>query len=253
MPGPESGRLAQDGIRCRRVHEGLDHPHQGERARVGAVVVRGRLGRFGGQPQTGALRQGKGTGHHDRAHPDRRLGKPHHIGRPARGGRCDGFEAWRDHLAALDWDQVLDATGLTRAQIQDAAALFAASSKTVVCWAMGITQHKNAVATIKEIVNVTLLQGNIGKPGAGLCPVRGHSNVQGDRTMGIWEKLPTHFGDALREEFGFEPPRRRGLDVVDSIRAMRDGIAGSSSASAATSSPRPRTPTSPRPPCAAAT
>ena len=137
----------------------------------------------------------------------------------------EGYEAWRKHLGELDWDQVSEATGLGREQIEQAAQLFAASRRTVICWAMGITQHRNAVATIKEIVNVTLMQGNIGKPGAGLCPVRGHSNVQGDRTMGIWEKLPTHFGDALREEFGFEPPRERGLDVVDSIRALRDGTA----------------------------
>ena len=90
---------------------------------------------------------------------------------------------------------------------------------------MGITQHRNAVATIKEIVNVALLQGNIGKPGAGLCPVRGHSNVQGDRTMGIWEQAPDHFLDALRDEFGFDPPREHGLDTVDAIRALRDGKA----------------------------
>jgi molybdopterin-dependent oxidoreductase alpha subunit len=134
-----------------------------------------------------------------------------------------GFTDWAAHVRALDWDDVLSSTGLTRAQIEQAAAMFVRSKKTVVCWAMGITQHRNAVATIKEIVNVALAQGNIGKPGAGLCPVRGHSNVQGDRTMGIWEKLPEHFGDALREEFGFEPPRERGLDVVDSIRGLRDG------------------------------
>ena len=90
---------------------------------------------------------------------------------------------------------------------------------------MGITQHRNAVATVKEIVNVALLQGNIGKPGAGLCPVRGHSNVQGDRTMGIWEKPPEHFLDALRDEFGFEPPREHGLDTVAAIQALRDGKA----------------------------
>ena len=100
-----------------------------------------------------------------------------------------------------------------------------ASDATVHCWAMGITQHRNAVATIKEFVNVAFLQGNIGKPGAGLCPVRGHSNVQGDRTMGIWEKVPDHFLDALRDEYGFEPPREHGLDTVDSIRALRDGKA----------------------------
>ena len=136
-----------------------------------------------------------------------------------------GFDSWAPHVRSVDWDDVLASTGLSRAQIEQAAAMFIASSKTVICWAMGITQHRNAVATIKEIVNVTLAQGNIGKPGAGLCPVRGHSNVQGDRTMGIWEKLPERFGDALRDEFGFEPPRERGLDVVDSIRALRDGKA----------------------------
>ena len=88
---------------------------------------------------------------------------------------------------------------------------------------MGLTQHKNAVATIREVVNFLLLRGNIGRPGAGPCPVRGHSNVQGDRTMGIWEKMPDAFLDALRDEFGFEPPREHGCDMVDAIRAMRDG------------------------------
>ena len=88
---------------------------------------------------------------------------------------------------------------------------------------MGITQHRNAVATIKEICNVAFLQGNIGRPGAGLFPVRGHSNVQGDRTMGIWERPPAHFLDALEKEFGFDPPREHGLDTVDAIRALRDG------------------------------
>src|SRR5829696_10233438 len=90
---------------------------------------------------------------------------------------------------------------------------------------MGLTQHHNAVATIKEITNVALVQGNIGKPGAGLLPVRGHSNVQGDRTMGIWERPPAHFLDRLGSEFGFDPPRENGYDTVDAIRAMRDGKA----------------------------
>ena len=103
--------------------------------------------------------------------------------------------------------------------------MFRDSAATVICWAMGITQHRNAVATIKEFVNVALLQGNIGKPGAGLCPVRGHSNVQGDRTMGIWEQPPEHFLDALRDEFGFEPPREHGFDTVarDPGAARRQG------------------------------
>ena len=99
------------------------------------------------------------------------------------------------------------------------------SDATVFCWAMGLTQHRNAVATIKEIANLAFAQGNIGKPGAGLLPVRGHSNVQGDRTMGIWERVPDHFLDALQAEFGFDPPRKHGYDTVDSIRAMRDGQA----------------------------
>ena len=88
---------------------------------------------------------------------------------------------------------------------------------------MGLTQHRGAVATIQEITNLLLLRGNIGKPGAGLCPVRGHSNVQGDRTMGVWEKAHDSLLDGLRDEFGFEPNREHGLDSVDTLRAMRDG------------------------------
>ncbi len=98
-----------------------------------------------------------------------------------------------------------------------------ASERTVVCWAMGLTQHKHAVPTIREVVNFLLLRGNIGRPGAGVCPVRGHSNVQGDRTMGIFERPAPAFLDALEQEFGFAPPRAHGYDVVRAIRAMRDG------------------------------
>jgi len=136
-----------------------------------------------------------------------------------------GFAEWAAHVRAVDWDAVAVATGLTREQIEMAADMFARSRRTVVCWAMGLTQHRNAVATVKEIVNVALAQGNMGKPGAGLCPVRGHSNVQGDRTMGIWEKSPPHFLDALQREFGFDPPREHGYDTVDAVRALRDGHA----------------------------
>ena len=136
-----------------------------------------------------------------------------------------GFGDWAREIKNLDWDRVEESTGLTREQIREAADMMLASEATVHCWAMGITQHRNAVATIKEFVNVAMLQGNIGKPGAGLCPVRGHSNVQGDRTMGIWEKVPTHFLDAIRDEYGFDPPRENGHDTVDAIRALRDGKA----------------------------
>ncbi|PVY29928.1 FdhF/YdeP family oxidoreductase [Williamsia muralis] len=136
-----------------------------------------------------------------------------------------GFEAWCEHVGAVDWDVVTSTTGLSRAQITEAAELLRDSKATVFCWAMGLTQHRNAVATIKEVTNLAFAQGNIGKPGAGLFPVRGHSNVQGDRTMGIWERPPQHFLDAIQKEFGFDPPREHGLDTVDSIRAMRDGKA----------------------------
>jgi molybdopterin-dependent oxidoreductase alpha subunit len=136
-----------------------------------------------------------------------------------------GFEAWAEHVREIDRAEVLAATGLEWAQIEELADVFARSEKIVNCWAMGITQHRNAVATIKEFVNVALLQGMIGKPGAGLCPVRGHSNVQGDRTMGIWERSPDSFLDALRDEFGFEPPREHGFDAVKAVQALRDGDA----------------------------
>ncbi|MCP2336403.1 FdhF/YdeP family oxidoreductase [Actinomadura rupiterrae] len=134
-----------------------------------------------------------------------------------------GFEAFADHVKALDWDDVLAATGLTRGEIAATLGDVLAAKRIVVCWAMGLTQHRNSVPTIREVVNFLLLRGNIGRPGAGVCPVRGHSNVQGDRTMGIYEKPKPAFLDALAAEFGFEPPREHGLDTVDAIRAMRDG------------------------------
>ncbi|WP_052851745.1 FdhF/YdeP family oxidoreductase [Streptomyces avicenniae] len=139
------------------------------------------------------------------------------------GEHCHGFEEFAAAARAADWDETLAATGLTRAEIEQALDMVLASRSVVVCWAMGLTQHKHAVPTIKEVVNFLLLRGNIGRPGAGVCPVRGHSNVQGDRTMGIYEKPGAAFLDALEREFGFAPPRRHGLDVVDSIRALRDG------------------------------
>jgi molybdopterin-dependent oxidoreductase alpha subunit len=138
---------------------------------------------------------------------------------------CEGFDELRHDLDALSWEDVEHATGLPRAEIEQAADLAAHSERTVVCWAMGLTQHRNAVATIREISNFLLLRGNIGRPGAGLCPVRGHSNVQGDRTMGIWERPTADFLDRLGRAFAFEPPREHGYDVVKSIQAMRAGKA----------------------------
>lgn len=136
-----------------------------------------------------------------------------------------GYAELAEAARAADWAETLAATGLTREEIERALEMTLAAESVVVCWAMGLTQHRHAVPTIKEVVNYLLLRGNIGRPGAGVCPVRGHSNVQGDRTMGIVERPGEAFLDALRDEFGFEPPRHHGLDVVNAIRALRDGRA----------------------------
>jgi len=136
-----------------------------------------------------------------------------------------GFEKFSEHARHVSWEEILTATGLTREEIEEVADRVLRSEKIIVCWAMGLTQQKHGVPTIREIVNFLMLRGNIGKPGAGVCPVRGHSNVQGDRTMGIWERMPQSFLDALGREFSFTPPTEHGLDSVDSIRAMRDGRA----------------------------
>ncbi|MFD6277399.1 FdhF/YdeP family oxidoreductase [Streptomyces sp. NPDC060209] len=134
-----------------------------------------------------------------------------------------GFEEFSRHARTVAWEDVLAATGLTRAEIEKVRDEVLRSERVIVCWAMGVTQQKHGVPTIREIVNFLLLRGNLGRAGAGACPVRGHSNVQGDRTMGVWEQMPDSFLDALRDEFGFEPPRAHGLDSVNSIRAMREG------------------------------
>ena len=135
------------------------------------------------------------------------------------------FEAFAAAVEAESWERIVEQSGLTRAQMEQAADVYDASRATIFCWGMGITQHRRSVATIQMLMNTLLLKGNIGKPGAGPCPVRGHSNVQGDRTMGIYEKPSDEFLDRLGAEFGFEPPRGHGHDVVSGIQAMRDGRA----------------------------
>lgn len=134
-----------------------------------------------------------------------------------------GFEEFAEHARSTDWDTVLTETGLSRAEIEAVRDEVLRSDRVIVCWAMGITQHRHAVPTIREMVNFLLLRGNVGRAGSGACPVRGHSNVQGDRTMGIWEQMPDHFLDALQQEFGFDPPRAHGFDAVNTIRAMHEG------------------------------
>lgn len=136
-----------------------------------------------------------------------------------------GFAEYEKQVRAVDLGIVEQATGLSREQLDRTARLFAESERVIICWAMGLTQQSHGVATIEEATNLLLMRGMIGKPGAGVCPVRGHSNVQGDRTMGIWEKMPEPFLAALEREFGITAPRAHGLDTVNAIRAMRDGKA----------------------------
>ncbi|HEV7890488.1 MAG TPA: FdhF/YdeP family oxidoreductase [Pyrinomonadaceae bacterium] len=133
-----------------------------------------------------------------------------------------GFEEFARALRETRWEELVEQSGVSREEMHEAAQVFIASKRTIVCWAMGLTQHKNAVANIQEIVNLLLLRGQVGKTGAGACPVRGHSNVQGDRTMGIWERPTDEFLNSLAREFDFEPPRRHGLDTVETIKAMHE-------------------------------
>jgi molybdopterin-dependent oxidoreductase alpha subunit len=134
-----------------------------------------------------------------------------------------GFEEYKRAMADAPWSEFVAATGLPLQTLRRVGEAVRTSPSTIVCWAMGLTQHKHAVATLRDVVNVLLLQGNIGRPGAGVCPVRGHSNVQGDRTMGIYEKPPEKFLSALDQEFAFHAPRAHGYDTVEAIKAMRDG------------------------------
>jgi molybdopterin-dependent oxidoreductase alpha subunit len=139
--------------------------------------------------------------------------------------RTAGFAEWRAAIAGRDWAELEAKSGVTADAMRAAAAEYVRAPRVIACWAMGITQHEHGVANVQEIVNLLLLRGNIGVPGAGPCPVRGHSNVQGDRTVGITEKPGAAFLDALAREFDFAPPREFGFDVVGAIRAMRDGRA----------------------------
>ncbi|MEM6550742.1 MAG: FdhF/YdeP family oxidoreductase [Planctomycetota bacterium] len=135
-----------------------------------------------------------------------------------------GCEAFLDDLRRADWSEIETQSGLTKQQIQTIADVYLVSQRVIICWAMGLTQQRHGVATIQMAVNLLLMGGHLGKPGAGACPVRGHSNVQGDRTMGIWE-IPPAWSPRLGEVFGFTPPTEHGYDVVAAIAAMRDAKA----------------------------
>lgn len=135
----------------------------------------------------------------------------------------EGFEALLADVEATSWEEIEENSGLSRNQLRAAADMYAASKKTIIAWCLGVTQHRNGVDNVSMIVNLLLVGGHIGRPGAGTVCVRGHSNVQGDRTMGVWERPPKAFLDALGKEFNFEPPRTSGHDTVETLHAMFDG------------------------------
>ncbi len=148
---------------------------------------------------------------------------PHAVDMAFIAANTHGYDDFADSVRDAAWVDIERESGLSRAQLEQAARIYLDSGATIFCWGMGITQHRRSVATIQMLINLLLARGNIGKPGAGPCPVRGHSNVQGDRTMGIYEKPSPAFLDRLGAEFGFDPPRAHGFDTIDAIEAMRDG------------------------------
>jgi molybdopterin-dependent oxidoreductase alpha subunit len=139
--------------------------------------------------------------------------------------KTSGYAELIASLDATNWDDIFASSGLSTDIIEEAAEMVMSARSMITCWAMGVTQHRDAVATIQDIVNLHLLRGQIGKPGAGLCPVRGHSNVQGDRTMGIWEQMNPVFRANLEKEFAFKTPEKDGFNTVETIQAMVDGRA----------------------------
>ena len=145
------------------------------------------------------------------------------IDRDFIASKTEAFEEFELGLSTHDWNQIVKDSGIEREMIYEIAQMCADSKATIACWAMGLTQHKNGVAVIQEVVNLLLIGGHIGRSGAGVCPVRGHSNVQGDRTVGIWEAPSESFLTKLEQGLQFELPRKHGYDVVQSIHAMEDG------------------------------
>lgn len=136
-----------------------------------------------------------------------------------------GLEALREDVLAQDWDEIVEVSGITQAQIRRCAEIYIRSKATVICYGMGLTQHQYGSTLLQQVANLLLLRGNFGKPGAGIGPIRGHSNVQGDRTVGIDEKPKPAYLDRVQQVFGFDPPREHGHHVVESIEAMLDGSA----------------------------
>ena len=139
--------------------------------------------------------------------------------------KTEGYQDFVSTLETINWETIIEQSGLSENQITEVAEMFLSANRVITCWAMGITQHKQAVHTIQDIANLHFLRGQIGRQGAGLCPVRGHSNVQGDRTMGVWEKMNPKLREKLEKEFTFKTPEKDGFDTVKSVKAMHSGKA----------------------------
>src|SRR3546814_1545553 len=136
-----------------------------------------------------------------------------------------GFAALRDDVMGASWPDIVAASGISEEQIRRCAEIYIRSKETIICYGMGITQHQMGSQLVQQIANLLLLKGNFGKPGAGISPIRGHSNVQGDRTVGLDEKPTPAYLDRVRDVFGFEPPREHGHHTVESVEAMLAGTA----------------------------
>ncbi|AMG56757.1 FdhF/YdeP family oxidoreductase [Pantoea vagans] len=152
-------------------------------------------------------------------------GKPGVIDEAFINEHTEGFDALKADLESTDWAHILKISGMAREEIQHIARLYASAERTIICYGMGITQHQYGTQNVQQIANLLLMRGNIGKPGAGICPLRGHSNVQGDRTVGITEIPPQSLLDSIEKVFGFRPPHEHGHGAVEAIKAMRDGKA----------------------------
>ncbi|WLO87024.1 FdhF/YdeP family oxidoreductase (plasmid) [Pantoea agglomerans] len=152
-------------------------------------------------------------------------GKPGVIDEAFITEHTEGFDALKADLESTDWEHILKVSGMAREEIQHIARLYASAERTIICYGMGITQHQYGTQNVQQIANLLLMRGNIGKPGAGICPLRGHSNVQGDRTVGITEIPPQSLLDGIERVFGFRPPQKHGHGAIEAIKAMRDGKA----------------------------
>ena len=159
----------------------------------------------------------------DRDAADLSDGGPGKLDRAFIAEHTTGFEALKADLDATDWADIEVMSGLTRAAIESAGDVYVAAERVILCYGMGLTQHRSGTANVQQATNLLMLRGNIGRPGAGIAPIRGHSNVQGDRTVGITEIPNQALLDGMERAFGFRPPAERGHNAIEAVEAIADG------------------------------